>query len=118
MERIGVVDFEQFKAKRLWDIGTRYQHYSDLLSIWEETVELMATYSYLGKFDESKKKLLEGAIELLRNTLDGMSEYHDLMISLRKLVDWVPTDPTVIHGGRGSPLKNDKQLGAGYEDIS
>jgi hypothetical protein len=114
-----MTNFEEFRAKRLWDIGTRYQHYSDLLSIWEETVELMSNYSHLGKYDESKQKLLEAAIELLRNTLDGMSEYHDLMISIRKLVDYIPTDPTVTQGGRGTPLSKKYKLGSGdkYEDI-
>jgi hypothetical protein len=107
------MNYEEFKSKKLYDIGTRWQHYSDLLSIWEETAELMTQYSYLGKFDEAKQKTLNEAIQILRNTLDGMSEYHDLLVTIRRLVDWVPTDPSVIHGGRGTPLlKEDK-----YEDM-
>lgn len=80
----------------------------------------MNQYSYLGKFDTEKQKLLNSCIDILRNTMDGMSEYHDLLITLRKLVDWVPSDPTVIEGGRGTPLaKGYKQLGNGelFEDI-
>jgi hypothetical protein len=100
-----MTNFEEFKAKKLEDIGTRYEHYSDLLSIWEEALELMSSYSYIGKADESKQKILSETIEILRNTLDGMGEYHDLLIVLRRLVDWIPSDPTAITGGRGTPLK-------------
>lgn len=114
------MNYEEFKSKKLYDIGTRWQHYSDLLDIWEETAELMNQYSYLGKFDAEKQKLLNSCIDILRNTMDGMSEYHDLLITLRKIVDYVPSDPTVITGGRGTPLgKEYKQLGSGelFEDI-
>lgn len=114
-----MTSFEEFKSKKLEDVGTRYEHYSDLLSIWEEASELMATYSYVGKADENKQKILLEAIQILTNTLDGMAEWHDMLISLRRIVDWVPTDPSVILGGRGTPLAAPTQhrLGDGYEDI-
>ena len=103
--------YEEFKSKRLDDVGTRYQHYSDLLSVWEEGVSLISDYSHVGKHDQSKLDVLNTSIELLRNTLDGMGDYHDTLITLRKLVDYVPTDPTVIPEGRGTPLKGNPKLG-------
>lgn len=105
------MNYEEFKAKKLEDVGTRYQHYSDLVEVWEEGARLISEYSHVGKHDQTKLDTLTAAIELLRNTLDGIGEYHDLLIELRKLVDFVPTDPTVIPEGRGTPLQ--RRLGDG-----
>lgn len=105
------MNWDEFRTISLSDIGTRYQHYSDLISCWEEGSKLISEYSHIGTHDQSKLDTLNLAIELLRNTLDGIAEYHDLLIELRKLVDFIPTDPTVIPEGRGTPLQ--KRLGDG-----
>lgn len=99
------MNWEEFNAKKLSDTGTRYLHYSELISVWEEGAEMISTHSYIGKAEQDKLDLLKAAVELLRNTLDGMAEYHDSQVQLRKLVDWVPTDPTNIPGGRGTALE-------------
>lgn len=98
------MNWAEFNSKKLHDTGTRYLHYSELISVWEEGAEMIATHSYIGKSEQAKLDMLRAAVELLRNTLDGMAEYHDAQVALRKLVDWVPTDPTQIPPGRGSPL--------------
>lgn len=100
------MNWAEFNSKRLYDVGTRYLHYSELISVWEEGADAIRTHSYIGKAEEAKLVGLNAAIELLRNTLDGMAEYHDAMVGLRKLVDWVPTDPAEIPTGRGTPLRN------------
>lgn len=107
------MNYEEFKTKSLDDVGTRYQHYSELIQIWEEAHTLISEYSHISKQDQSKLEVLTVSIELLRNTLDGMGDYHDRILSLRKLVDWVPTDPSVIPDGRGTPLQ--KRLGDGND---
>lgn len=110
------MNWEDFQSKKLGDIGSRYLHYSELISVWEECAELIIRQSYIGKDAQAKYDALTTSIELIRNTLDGMGEYHDAMLGLRKLVDQVPLDVAMIPGGRGSQLR----LGSGglYEDIT
>ena len=110
------MNWEEFKSKSLSDTGTRYLHYSELISVWEEGAYMISTHSYIGKNEQGKLDQLNASIELLRNTLDGMAEYHDMQIALRKLIDWVPTDPNDVKGGRGTPLKS--LLGAPFEDVT
>lgn len=109
------MNWEEFNAKKLSDVGTRYQHYSELISVWEEGADMIASHAYIGNSENAKLEALTAAVTLLRNTLDGMAEYHDSQVQLRKLVDWVPTDPTSIVGGRGSPLGKKSLL---LEDIT
>lgn len=107
------MNWEEFKSKSLDDIGTRYLHYSDLLAVWEEAKVLIESYSHVGKHDQTRIDTINSCLDLLRNTLDGMGEYQDRIVGLRKLVDWVPSDPSVIPEGRGTPLK--KRLGDGND---
>jgi hypothetical protein len=111
-----VMNYEEFKTKKLEDIGTRYQHYSDLISLWEEGAELISQYSVIGKHDQARLEQLNASIDLLRNTLDGMSDYHDTLVMLRRLVDYIPTLAEDITGGRGTPIDKTKQLPPG--DVS
>lgn len=110
--------YEEWKSKKLSDTGTRYQHYSDLISLWEEAVELISKFSYVGKADQARAELITASVELLRNTLDGMSDYHDLLLGLRYLIDWIPTMAEDIPEGRGTPLKNYLPKPDQHEDIT
>ena len=98
------MNWEDFKTKKLTDIGSRYLHYSELISVWEEGADLISHHSYIGKHEQGQLDQLNLGIQLLRNTLDGMSDYHDTTASLRSLVDAVPPDATKIPGGRGTGL--------------
>lgn len=99
-----MMNTDDFRKLKLDDLGTRYEHYSDLLSLWEESAEIMLGYATSSKHDTEKLALLRASIELMRNTLDGMAEYHDMMLALRRLVDYIPTMAKDIEGGRGTPL--------------
>ena len=111
------MNWAEFNSKKLHDTGTRYLHYSELISVWEEGAEMISTHSYIGKAEQAKLEILRASVELLRNTLDGMAEYHDAMVGLRKLVDWVPTDPTQIPDGRGRPLIGWKEA-VPFDDVT
>lgn len=103
-----MMNTDEFRAKKLDDIGTRYQHYSDLLSLWEESAEIVAVAvgRTNSKHDAARLETMRASIELMRNTLDGMAEYRDMMLALRRLVDYIPTMAKDIEGGRGTPLQS------------
>lgn len=98
------MNIDDFRSKKLDDIGTRYEHYSDLISLWEESAEIIASTNYNSKHDLARIETFRVSIELMRNTLDGMAEYRDMMLALRRLVDYIPTMAKDIEGGRGTPL--------------
>lgn len=101
--------WEEFQLKKLTDVGSRYLHYSEMISVWEEAAQMIESQRYVGKDAQQKLDNLRTSIAMLRSTLDGMSEYRDQVLSLRKLVDWVPTDPELIPGGRGTPIKEGEE---------
>jgi hypothetical protein len=108
---------EEGKLKKLEDEGTRYEHYSDLISLWEEAVEMVHNKRPPSDDGKLRSAQLEAGLELLHKTLDGMTDYRENDLSLRKLVDYIPTAAEAIEGGRGTPL----QLGNGvdrHEDIT
>jgi len=86
------MNWDEFKSKKLSDEGSRYLHYSELISVWEEAADIITRSYYIGKENQAKLDSLKSAVELIRNTMDGMSEYQDTVLSLRRLVDLIPHD--------------------------
>jgi hypothetical protein len=89
---------------KLNDVGTRYDHYSEILALWEDTVDLMARRRFLGRDELVKKMGLELAITQLKKSIAGMGGYGDQVDSIRKLINGVPTKASLIFGGRGTTL--------------
>ena len=96
---------------KLSDEGTRYDHYSEILALWEDTVDPMARRSYLGRDELVKKMGLELAITQLKKSIAGMGGYGDQVDSIRRMINAVPTNPKLIFGGRGKPLNT-----TGYDE--
>ena len=100
------------EAKSLTDVGSRYDHYSELLVIWEEYVAMMSKRSFLGKDERVKQMGLNLACNQLRKTISSMPGYVEMVGEVKALVDGVPKNPKLIFGGRGRALNP-----AGYEDM-
>lgn len=100
------------EAKSLNDEGSRFDHYSELLVIWEEYISMMAARTFLGKDELVKLMGLSLACNQLRKTIAGMPGYVEMIGEIKALVDGVPKDAKMIRGGRGSALNR-----VGYEDM-
>jgi hypothetical protein len=97
------------ETKSLNDIGSRYDHYSELLVIWEEYVQMMAKRQFLGRIELTKKMGIELAITQLRKTVAAMRGYNDQVGVVETLVDGVPK-AKYIYGGRGTALEYSKNI--------
>ncbi len=93
------------ETKSLNDIGSRYDHYSELLVIWEEYVSMMNKRSFLGRDELVKKMGIELAIKQLRMSISAMRGYADQVGEIKAMVDGVPKADK-IYGGRGTALRN------------
>ena len=100
------------EAKSLNDVGSRFDHYSELLVIWEEYVAMKSRRSFLGKDELVKLMGLNLACNQLRKTIAGMPGYVEKIGEIKALVDGVPKDAKLIFGGRGSALNP-----SGFEDM-
>lgn len=88
-------------TKKLDDVGTRYQHISDLAIQWEDACAMMESRGFLGKADLIKVMGMRLGLQQLRSTLAGMPGYADIIGEIKALVDGVPKNPKLIFGGRG-----------------
>jgi len=95
------------EAKSLNDVGSRFDHYSELLVIWEEYAMMMGKRSFLGKDELVKLMGLSLACHQLQKTMANMPGYVDKIGEIKALVDGVPKDAKLIYGGRGKPLRTD-----------
>jgi hypothetical protein len=100
----------------LSDIGLRYQHYSELLVLWEDTIGFMARRNFLGRDELIKKAALEMAVAWLRKTMVGMKGYSENVASIQDLVEMVPKKASLIYGGRGTPIR--PWTPAGHEEMT
>ena len=97
----------------LGDVGTRYDHYSEVIALWEDTIHMMAKRNFLGRDELTKKMGLEMAVAQFKKTIAGMGGYGDQVDQIRKMLNAVPTKGCHVFGGRGTPLKTD-----GYEEMT
>lgn len=102
MEEI-TMNIEYKATKDLSDLGTRYNHLSDLLVMWEDTVDMMAQRSFLGRDELFKKAGIELAIKQLKKTIEGMQGYREYVGGVRDMINHVPK-AFAIFGGRGASL--------------
>jgi hypothetical protein len=107
---------EFYSAKNLSDIGMRYQHYSELLVIWEDYVSMQKKRTFLGKDELVKVMGLDLAIVQLRKTIANMQGYADQVGEIKALVDGVPKEAKYIYGGRGTALAEYRP--STYEDLT
>lgn len=95
--------------QELTDVGTRYEHLTDLLNFWETGLDVMERIKC--DSDKERRPKLEGAVELLKKYLDNKSGYDYRAWSLRSAVDSISKDPSAIDGGRGTPLRKEQTGG-------
>jgi len=93
------------EAKSLNDVGSRFDHYSELLVIWEEYMQMMSKRAFLGKDELVKLMGINLACAQLRKTIANMPGYVEKIGEIKALVDGVPTNAKLIYGGRGSALR-------------
>lgn len=95
----------------LKDTGTRWQHYVELLELWEQALAILEGYHYKTDDDTDRIVRLREGISLLRKQIDVMSGYHagqyaDAVYPLKLQIDRIPKDPAMIEGGRGTERKS------------
>ena len=95
----------QPKQPNLMDVGTRYQHLTDLKESIDECIVIMKEHSVslaekqkLGKFMIAAE-VIAAHINAIADYFDYQSEY-----KLYQAIDSIPGDPAQIPGGRGTPL--------------
>jgi hypothetical protein len=79
------------------DVGTRIEHYTQLLDLWDGARFILLAKSEASRSEREKDMIefLTHAIELLKKNMTGSnSGYSDA--SLKKLVDSLPKDATEI----------------------
>jgi hypothetical protein len=103
----GKVNRAEFnREKKLMDVGTRYQHMSELCELWDEMAHLTLTRSgYITKDDNEKAATMTAMADQVRLVMTGLSDYNDEVNSIRWMVDMLnDVKSEDIHGGRGSEL--------------
>src|SRR5579864_1459608 len=90
-------------SQNLDDVGTRYQHLTDLMELWQTGLEVMNKYDF--DSDKENKVKLKNAIELLQKHIDNKSGYDFKAWSLRDTIERIPAKAESIEGGRGTPLR-------------
>jgi hypothetical protein len=83
------------------EIGTRYNHYHDLLELWETGIEVVKGYKYPSKTDKERLTQLEAGVFLLRKQIDILcryesGQYSDALLPLKRQVDRISKDPDSI----------------------
>ena len=89
----------------LFEQGTRYQHYRDLLELWQSGLEVLNRYTFSS--DVIRKQQLEAGIFLLQKQLDVACGYEGKAWELREEIDSITRNVDTIKGGRGTPLKKE-----------
>jgi len=85
------------------DMGTRYQHLSELAVLWEDTIGAMKQRTFLGRDELFKLHGLELALKQLKKCMEGMHGYREYVGGIADLVNQVPK-AFAIFGGRGRAL--------------
>jgi hypothetical protein len=74
------------------DAGTRYNHYRELLDLWDDGVVVLKRYPSKSQSEAEKLAQLEAATSLLRKQIDIMtgydgSLYSSALFSLKRQID-------------------------------
>jgi hypothetical protein len=107
-----------YKARYdLADLGSRYQHLSELTVLWEDTVEAMKSRKFLGRDEMFKLHGIELALKQLKKTIEGLQGYREYVGSIADLVNQVPKAFSIF-GGRGTAIKPYEPLGGEHEEMT
>lgn len=95
------------RLRNLDDVGSRFQHYSELLEDMREAQILMEGFAAHRKLYNDFKlqfERLQHAIPLLEGILAVAADVKNQEWHTRDKVDFINKDPEKIIGGRGTPL--------------
>jgi hypothetical protein len=106
-EVCNMMELENYSQKPE-DEGSRYKHYTELLELWEDGLELLYRQSNFGHSHALAMKILqlECAILTLKIQIDVLCGYKKTDYALRYKID---NSFSNISGGRGTPLKRDDE---------
>jgi hypothetical protein len=93
------------EGPKLTDVGTRYQHYTDLRDLFRNTSEILRSRGDLIQAGKDKLFMLDGAVKAIESQIDIMAKRSTRELSLAKQVNGIEKDPQVWKGGRGTELK-------------
>jgi hypothetical protein len=92
------------------DVGSRVNHYRDLVAIWQEQVDKINDQVSIGPYDKSQLEKFEAAIKLADIEIDSLTDHNSERWKLKSRVNECSAE---IAGGRGTPLKTADQ----YRDM-
>lgn len=77
------------------DVGTRYQHLTELLEIWSEGEAILERKTWLSEHEKEMKQKLNHSVELLKKHMTGIaSEYYEVGYS--RVINALPKDAAEI----------------------
>jgi hypothetical protein len=84
--------------QQLTDVGTRYEHYSQLIDQWEVAANQIKKIQpqYRSDREELMMSTLEDCATLLRRQMEAMAKYDTKQWSLRDEINRIPKDPSKI----------------------
>jgi hypothetical protein len=96
----------EFNGKKLMDVGTRYQHMSELCEMWDDMSDIvLKRTAFISKFDKDKAEKMQEMAKAVRLVMQGLSDYQAEMSSIQWMVNTLnDVKGEDIHGGRGTEL--------------
>lgn len=86
---------------KLNDKNTRYEHYRELLEMWEAAIDILENRTYQSSKEEEGLKQLHAAAFLLRKQIDLVTgfekeAYSFAMKDIRRQIEELPIEPSEI----------------------
>lgn len=86
---------------KLNDRNTRYEHYRELLEMWEAAIDILERRTYSSDLEEERLEQLYAGAFLLRKQIDLVTGFEKeawsyAMKDIRRQVEELPTDPEEI----------------------
>lgn len=88
------------------DVGTRYQHLTELRDVWEAAITVAKSVR-LAPAGLATLEAMETSVFCLNRYIDGLTNYDKGAWQIRDYIENLERDPLKIEGGRGTPLKGD-----------
>jgi hypothetical protein len=78
-----------WKIRDLNESGTRYEHYRELLDLWEDGLVALGSMNpkLMGRSEEMKKLMLDAGVALVKSELTRLSNFDKKKFDLMKVVD-------------------------------
>jgi hypothetical protein len=83
----------------LEDEGTRWQHYTQLLDLWQDGLAIMHEQGIHGELEKNRADLLTSGIEMLQRHLDSLTDYNSKKYAFMRELDGAHNDGVKLVNG-------------------